>query len=86
MLENSSLNGQEFNKKLGGRRMSRLLISTEDNIQQTVERLYKDLERHIVASRAAAGILKGVPCPDLRQMRTLPYRTSSIAGAFGRCA
>ena len=50
MLENSLSKKQELNKKPGGRRMSRLLISTEDNIQQTVERLYKDLERHIVAS------------------------------------
>lgn len=30
--------------------MSRLLISTPDRVQTTVEQLYKDLERHIVAS------------------------------------
>ena len=30
--------------------MSRLKISTPDRAQLTVERLYKDLERHIVAS------------------------------------
>ena len=30
--------------------MSRLKISTPDQAQLTVERLYKDLERHIVAS------------------------------------
>ena len=30
--------------------MSRLKVDTPDNVQLTVERLYKDLERHIVAS------------------------------------
>ena len=30
--------------------MSRLLVSTPDRVQTTVEQLYKDLERHIVAS------------------------------------
>ena len=30
--------------------MSRLKIETPDQVQLTVERLYKDLERHIIAS------------------------------------
>ena len=30
--------------------MSRLKVSTPDKVQETVEKLYKDLERHIIAS------------------------------------
>ena len=30
--------------------MSRLLLQTPDQVEKTVERLYEDLERHIIAS------------------------------------
>ena len=30
--------------------MSRLKVETPDRVQLTVEKLYKDLERHIIAS------------------------------------
>lgn len=37
--------------------MSRLRIETPDQAQLTVERLYKDLERHIIASPRDCALL-----------------------------
>ena len=61
--------------------MSRLKIAIENEAVQTVERLYKDLERRIVASPPgicpvdlALNFLRALPCADLRQMRALPHR------------
>ncbi len=52
--------------------MSRLSIITASKAQTTVETLYKDLERRIIASPPglcpvdlASSFFKDVPCPDL---------------------
>ena len=70
--------------------MSRLRIETPDQAQLTVERLYKDLERHIIASPPglcpAAVVPQSLPRTNLWQMRTLPCRPRAAAESYGRRA
>lgn len=72
--------------------MSRLKIAIENEAVQTVERLYKDLERRIVASRPAsaggsgAELPSALPCADLWKMRALPHWIGTAGDVSGRCA
>ena len=73
--------------------MSRLKIAIENEAVQTVERLYKDLERRIVASPPgicpvdlALNFLLALPCADLWKMRALPHRIGTAGDVSGRCA
>ena len=74
--------------------MSRLRIETPDQAQLTVERLYKDLERHIIASPPGLcpvdlqlSFLKSLPTQQTcGQMCTLPCRSRAAAESYGRRA
>lgn len=66
--------------------MSRLTIMSASQVQTTVEGLYTDMERRIIASPPgicpvdlARRIFKAVSGPDLREMRTLRVGLTQIA-------
>lgn len=73
--------------------MSRLKIATANVAGQTVESLYKDLERMIIASPPgicpvdlALKFSQIVPCADLRQMRSVPCRAWTACQPYIGCA
>ena len=66
--------------------MSRLKIAIENEAVQTVERLYKDLERRHLPGGSGAELPSALPCADLWKMRALPHRIGTAGDVSGRCA